>query len=862
MKKIILILITVFCVNWILPAQSIKVQAPNLVSVGEQFNVSFVVTSEDSPSSFNWQCSDEFRVIWGPQQGKSTSISIINGKKTKSSQTSFTYILEAKQAGSFSLPAAEAVVDGETLVSRRTSIEVVGEGQQAAQNGVPDNSATAAQAAPSRSSSSTDIFMCLHLSKTSVVVGETVMATLKLYQRANITGFEDAKFPDFEGFWASETQTPSNIEFVRENVRGEIYNAAVIRSWSLVAQSAGNIVIDPAELVCLVSVRVPHRSSGSILDDFFQDDYSTIRKRVSTSPITVKVNSLPAGAPASFCGGVGSFQMNASITKDSLKAHDAASLIVEIKGKGNTSLVEAPKINFPPDFEVYDVKSTDTAGGKTFEYPFIPRSHGSYVLGPVEFTYYDIASGKYVTLSSAEMPVKVARGEDNGNFGDQHVAAPAGQRDVRNLGNDIRYISTKVPAFHNKGNFFIAGKVFLLATILLIVLAVGVYVVSKKQASRRADVVGSKRSGATKMARKRLAAADSFLRQNLYSAFYEELHKALTGYVGDALNIDMSDMSKENISARLSEAGVQDGLCQEFIGLLDACEFARYAPSEGQQAMNEHYDKAVSVISALDGNMHKKKKGNGMKSALIVLLVCLPFASKASSPVDSLWLAGVEQYASENYFAAAKSWEQIVDSGVESPELYYNLGNARFKMKEYAKAIVSYKRALRLDPTYEDAKFNLEFAGSRCQDKVEEVPQFFLKIWAMKVVSLLPSNAWAIAFLILLAATLSMLLLFFLGNGARQKKTGFYAGIVLFLLAMMSLFSSISLKKAYTSENEAVVMVAVSSVKSSPGDSSMDLFVLHEGIVVEVIENVGAWVNIRLSDGRQGWVKSSDVTIL
>ena len=872
MKKLIACLAAALCALAALAQTTIKVQAPNLVGVNEQFNLTFIISGEDRPSDFHWEPGSDFQLVWGPQQGHSSSTSFINGKRTHSSQTTYTYILLPKNTGRFQLAAAEATVKGNRIVSSRPTIEVVSDGaaaqgQSQGQQGQSSGQGRSQQgSAQSGTVSAEDMFLRLTLSKNNVMVGETVTATLKLYQRVNIAGFEDAKFPTFNGFWSQEVQAPSQIEFRRESIGEKIYNAAVLRSWNLVPQKAGEVTIDPAELVCLVNIRTQRPSTGSIFDDFFQDDYQTIRKRVTTQPMTIRVSALPAGAPASFGGGVGSFKMSAALTRDSLLTHDAASLRVTVTGTGNTSLLEAPKINFPPDFEVYDVKTSDVQGGKVFEYPFIPRSHGDFVLGPVEYSYFDLASRKYVTLRSQELPVRVGKGADTGGgtAGGQLVQSPRA-KDVRDLGSDIRFIATKPGSLASVGNFFVGSLAFWITTLMLLVIAFNAWLFLRGLAARRADVVGSKNRAATKMARKRLAQAGSFLQGNLYTAFYEELHRALLGFVSDKLNLDATDLSKENISARLVENGVPEALATDFTGLLDACEFARYAPDAGHEAMNTHYEQAVSVISAMDESMRRTPRKSGA-AALLALLLLLPahFASaqQANYP-DSLWTAGVAAYSDGDWAGAAKAWGDLRALGLESPQLYCNLGDALFKQDDLAHAILNYERALKLDPSYADARYNLAFAQTLLQDKIEAVPEFFLEVWGRKLCYLLPSDTWSVLFLILLAVALGCVLLFLLGRSVAARRGGFIAGIVALVLCVLCLSFAFWQRADYRKADSAIVTRPVTTVQSAPGrDSAKDLFVLHEGTKVKLLDSVGSWRNIELADGRQGWLESDDLEVI
>ena len=872
MRKLIACLAAALCALAAFAQTTLKVQAPNLVGVNEQFNVTFIISGEDKPSDFKWEPGSDFQLVWGPQRGTSTSVNMINGKTTRTSQTTYTYILLPKNTGRFQLAAAEATVKGNRLVSNRPTIEVVTDGAAAqGQQGQSSQGRTQQgqqNSAQTGTVSADDMYLRLTLSKRNVMVGETVTATLKLYQRVNIAGFEDAKFPTFNGFWSQEVQAPSQIEFRRESVGDKIYNSAVLRSWNLVPQKAGEVTIDPAELVCLVNIRTQRPSTGSIFDDFFQDDYQTIRKRVTTQPVTIQVNALPAGAPASFGGGVGSFKMSAALTRDSLLTHDAASLRVTVTGTGNTSLLEAPKISFPPDFEVYDVKTSDVPGGKVFEYPFIPRSYGDFVLGPVEYSYFDLTSRKYVTLRSQELPVRVGKGADTGGgtAGGQLVQSSRA-KDVRDLGSDIRFIATKPGALDSVGDFFVGSFAFWIPAIMLLVLAFIVWILLRGLAARRADVVGSKNRAATKMARKRLAQAGSFLQGNLYTAFYEELHRALLGFVSDKLNLDATDLSKENISARLVENGVAESLATEFTGLLDACEFARYAPDAGHEAMNTHYEQAVSVISAIDDSMRRapRKPGAGA-AALLALFLLLPAHFASAQQVDyadSLWTAGVAAYSDGDWAGAAKAWSDLRALGLESPQLYCNLGDALFKQDDLAHAILNYERALKLDPSYADARYNLAFAQTLLQDKIEAVPEFFLEVWGRKLCWLLPSDTWAALFLVLLAVTLGCVLLFLLGRSVAARRGGFIAGIVALVLTVLCLSFAFWQRTDYRKADSAIVTRPVTTVQSSPGrDSAKDLFVLHEGTKVKLLDSVGSWRNIELADGRQGWLPETDLEVI
>ena len=864
MKKLLLILTVMF--QALAMSAQLRVEVPGVVSLDEQFNVTFVYEGENSPSGFEWSPGDDFQLVWGPQQGRSTSVQIINGKRTKSSQFTYTYILTPKNTGSFTIPAGTITVKGKTWSTSPVNVTVVAEGASA-QSGRQQSPGQSRQS--STDISDDNLFLSLTFSKRNVVVGEPVVATLKLYQRVNIAGFEDARFPSFNGFWNQEIESPTNIEFHRESRDNKIYNAAVLRKYILIPQQSGTLTVDPAELVCLVNVRTVSSGSVSIFDEFF-DEYRTVRKRISTPSYKINVSPLPAGAPASFKGGVGQFSISAELSKDSLRTHDAASLIVTIKGNGNVSLLEEPDVVFPPDFEVYDTKVSESvdkasgmSGSKTYEFPFIPRSAGDFAIAPVKYSYYDIKADRYVTIETPMIPFTVKKGNEPESSG-AAVMPGVTQRGVQNLNQDIRFISTRDHRLSPKGDFFTGSVLFWVLAVLIAVAGAASYFLLRTLAARRADVAGSKNRGATKMARKRLHRASEFLSQNLYSAFYDELHRALVGYVSDKLNMSVADYSKEKFSEALGGRGVPADTIDRFLSILDACEFARYSPDQGNSAMSAHYQDAVDVISSIDSYMKNGKNQAAAKVVAVLVLLGFPMSGFAADAyVDSLFNAASAAYSEGQWAEAAGTYTAIENLGLESPALYCNMGNAWFKSGDVAKAMLYYERALKLDPSYDDARYNIAVISDFIQDRIEPVPEFILKTWTRDLCYILDSDTWAVISLIFLAAVAVSLLLLFLSSSLALRRIGFFSAIAAFLLTVMSVSFAFWQKADYSRKDGAVIMVPVVSVKSSPSsDTSTDLFILHEGTKVIILDEVGDWRNIELADGRQGWMKSSDMEII
>lgn len=579
---------------------SFTVDVPRVVGSDENFRLVFI--AEGEPSSFNPPQLKDFDVLAGPSTSTMTSTQIINGKRTDSYQVSYTYILQARSVGTFSIPSASAVIGGKTYHTNPVSVEVV--------KGDANNSGNSSGATSQKSSgtiSSDDIFMKMSVSKGKVVKGESLLATLKLYTKVPIGGFENVKFPTFNGFWSQEVDTPSNIEFTRETVNGKIYNAAVLRRYMLIPQQTGNLVIDPSEMTCLVQVRASSGGSRSMFDDFF-DSYQTIKRKITAPSIHVNVSPLPSGAPASFAGGVGEFQLSARLTKDTINANEAVSLEVSVSGSGNLNLVEAPKITFPADFEVYDTKINDntsksgrgTSGTKVFEYPLIPRGAGVFELGPVVFSYFDIGAKKYKTLTSEKLTLRVGQAVEGSENSSASLPMGVNKQSVKSIGSDVRYIRSGLSGLV-RGNSFFFGSVTFFALIVLIAAS---YILMDKFLSKRIernrDIAGVKNRRANKVARARLKNAESLMKQNLYSAFFEELHRAILGYCSDKLNLSLADLSREKIASSLEEKSVSKEHSEELLALIEVCEYARYAPDQDKPEMGQNYQRAIKLISDLE----------------------------------------------------------------------------------------------------------------------------------------------------------------------------------------------------------------------------------------------------------------------
>ena len=585
------------------------VDAPRVVGQDEAFRVVF--TADGEIADFQTPQFTGLEVLAGPSQSKMMSSQYINGKSSKKVEISYTYIVRPVAEGVAKISAASATIGGKVYTTKEMQVEVVkgaaSNGGSQQQQGQITGDAQQTKQKSSSEVSSKDVFLQLSFSKTKVVKGEPIIATLKLYTKVGIAGFEDIKFPVFDGFWSQEIETPQNINFVRENVDNQIYSAAVLRKYVLLPQQTGDLEIKPAEMICQVQVMTSPRGR-SIFDDFFDQGYQIVKKRVNSGNAKIKVSPLPAGAPATFGQGVGNFSLKVELSRDSVKAHEAGSVIVTVQGTGNLNLIEAPKVQLPADFELYDVKTSNSysygangiSGSKSFEYPFIPRSEGVFEIPPVEYSYYDIKQGKYVTLKSEPVEIKVAKGD---GVAAGTLVQGISKQSVASLGEDIRYILQGAAGLGRKGHFFVGSWIFFVLLALLIAVYAVLYWALKKRAKLKGDVVRTRNKKANKVARTRLKLAKSYMEQNLRSPFYEEVHKALLGYISDKLAIQFADMQRDTIKETMAAKKVSEANIAAFLQVLEDCEMARYSFGGDQGEISQVYGKAMEIISALEDEL-------------------------------------------------------------------------------------------------------------------------------------------------------------------------------------------------------------------------------------------------------------------
>ena len=584
-----------------------RAQAPKQVVVGRPFQITYTV-NQRSRDLRAPEFSD-FDVLSGPYTSTSSSTSFVNGKRTSSFEQTYTYMLMAQRAGTFTIGPATVKVDGENVQSNGVRIEVLPEDQQANSNSQPAQTSQSTQTSSSSSASSENIFVRTIASKTRVHEQEALLVTYKLYfANVDVTQLtNNTKLPEFTGFLKQDLEQ-GEIQTELEHYNGRNYQTAVLYRTILYPQHSGDISIDPAKFEAVLRVQTQQRPR-SIFDDFF-GSYTNVTKMLTAPGVTIHVSALPSGKPAGFSGGVGKFTLTPSISQTELQTNDAVTIKLDISGTGNMKLLKTPAIDWPEGFEPYDPKVTNNfktttagvSGTKSIEYLAIPRSAGEYTIPAVHFSYFDIDEKAYKTLSTPEYTIRVKRGAGSEHAEGEtegQVISYTHKEDIKQLGSDIRYINTKQP---EAGNYELKiknyGLLWLWYAVPLLI-AIVLLIVLRKQIKEAADINRVRYKRANKVAQKRLKAAAAALKANDKNTFYAAIETAAWSYLSDRLSIPTADLNKENIASLLAQKGVSEALINDVKNVLSTAEFARYAPST-DHAMDDLYTATTNLINNLE----------------------------------------------------------------------------------------------------------------------------------------------------------------------------------------------------------------------------------------------------------------------
>lgn len=589
------------------------------VAVGERFKLEYKISAQ--PKNFIPPTIRDFNILSGPSQFSSSSVQIINGRATQEITFTITYILQAVKEGTFTIPSASAVVNNGTINSNAITIKVIKgnnptpvAGNQGKSN-VQQNQQSTSES--NGNLKSEDVFIRAYANKTNPFQGEQIIVTYKIYTKVPIKSYGINKLASYSGFWSQDLNKPDYQPTQQtEYINGQEYVSAEIRKVALYAQKGGQLIIEPLEVDVVAQMRTK-TNRRSAFDDFFNDpffsnpffdsyQYQNVEKKLKSNSLTINVKPLPENnKPADFAEVVGNFTVSSEITSTRVKANEAINFKLTISGNGNLKTINAPEISFPSDFEVYDPKIDDKitvnhsgiSGSRTFDYLIIPRNPGQYKIGPITFSHFNLSKNAYDTYTSSVYEIEILKGDGSQVY---NSVSNVNKEEIKFLNTDILFIKTKPFSLNVKGNYFFGTLKFWILFFSPLILFFIIVILLRKYIKKQSDIAAVKNRKATKVAMKRLKTAQKYLTIKNQNAFYDELFKALWGYVADKLNIAIADLSKDNVSIAFQKKEVDVVLGQQFINLLSDCEFARFAPGDATEKMESLFKQSVDIIVKME----------------------------------------------------------------------------------------------------------------------------------------------------------------------------------------------------------------------------------------------------------------------
>ena len=852
-SSIFLICLFVACACF---SQVIRVSAPSRVEAGENFRVSFKVTTQDVDDfRSGLHSTDVVEVIAGPYTSSESSFQMVNGHTSSSSSITYTYTLYAAKSGVYNIPAAHARVGGKQISSSPAKVTVVGSAQGRGNNSPKmhedDNYQPHMRAAGS-AISGRDLFIKVSANKKKVYEQEPILLTYKVYTLVDLTQLE-GKMPELTGFHTQEIPLPQQKSFHIERVNGKPYRTVTWSQYVMYPQMTGKMEIPS---ITFKGIVVQQNRSVDPFEAFFNggSGYVEVKRNIVAPSIKIDVLPLPQ-KPANFSGGVGKFNISAQLNKNELKAGDPLSLRIVVGGIGNLKLIKQPVVNFPKDWDKYDPKVTDKTkltsngleGNMIYDILAVPRNQGHYTIPPVELTYYDTSLNQYKTIKTQSFEIEVAKGDGSrSSVVDYSKDQP----------KDIKDIKKGDAELHSVDNFFFGSVGYLMSLLIPFVAFVALLVIFRKRAIDNADLVKMKGKKANKIATKRLRQANKLMLAGKSNEFYDEVLRALWGYVGDKLNMPAEKLSRENISEKLQSHNVDDNTISKFVSAIDDCEMMRFAPGDPEGNMNKTFESAMTAIMEIEKVMNKKSnkaKAFGFSFVLMILML-MPLSANAITKQNA-----DDEYAKGNYQQAIKDYQEILKTGVSS-EIYYNLGNAYYRTDNITQALLAYERALQLSPGDNDIRFNLQYARSKTIDKITPETEMFFVTWYHSLINFTSVDRWANTAIFSIVMALLLILVFLFAPQMWARKSGFYGSAAFLLLFAFANLFAFQQKHELETKQGAIVIAPTVNVKKTPAASGTDVFVIHEGTRVDITDRgMKQWRGIKLADGREGWLKTSQI---
>ncbi|MGP1362911.1 MAG: BatD family protein [Bacteroides sp.] len=574
--------------------QDLQVDAPKSVFAGRPFKVNFTLTG-NKIGEFKPPVWGKISVLEGPWQTSSRQMEWINGQTKVYVSTTLTYVCRIGETGSFVIPSASATIDGKEVKSNALPIEVVDGG-----NSEGNEPRSNASGRDGNRSGDSDVFVTLDLSSNEVYQGQAVVATMKLYTRISLANIEDIHYPDLKGFWAKEIETPREISFRDEVRNGKEYRAGILRQYVLYPQKSGELEIEPLKAV--VQCRAPN-TRQSFWDEFM-GMYQVENRSLSSLPRKLKVLPLPTGAPSSFAGAVGKFDVKTKVDNTKVKTNEAVTYTITVAGTGNLQLLSKPELQFPTTVEVfpprvvenYGLKQGNQTGTVAYEYVLIPRAPGKIMLPAFEFSFFDPSSRSYKTSMGEGYELEI---EADSTQVVSRVSGAVSKEEVEYLGQDIRHIYLGPLVFVPMEERIVGTLYWWAGLFLIVVLFLILWIFLRRRQAYVANITLVRGRRAGRVARKRLQNANRY--KNLDAKqFYEALERAIWGYFSDKLSIDLVDLSSDGIRLALVEQHVPDETITRIQHLIASCEYARYAPQTSSASQDELYSTALVAFEELE----------------------------------------------------------------------------------------------------------------------------------------------------------------------------------------------------------------------------------------------------------------------
>ena len=815
-----------------------------VVHVGENFKLRYVLNTTDASNFRLGSIPDALDVLIGPNQSTSISTVIVNGSAKTTQTLTLTYVLSASKTGKFTIPAASVKTHGETISSQPLTVQVIASNEQ--QGGVGGR--------PS-SSQGGEFFISVIPSKRRVAEYEPFLLTYKVCWHPDVPVINlDGINLELQNVYMQPYNDTQQKTKKVETINGRVLVTVDWQQYVVYPQKAGKLQIPAQKMKGYVREDLPYDPF-----DPFTRGYREVARMLTAPAVDIQVDEL-ADKPADFSGGVGRFDISAEIDKNQVKENTPVTISVKVTGRGNLNMLKEPIVTFPRGFDTYDTKQNDdfklTAeglnGSVSYDFVAVPQRKGTFTIPPARLTYYDLGSHSYRTVQTDSFRLEVLKGD--GTTSSVHDYSGVETTDK----GDIHPIKMGVDKSAQQGTTFFASKTYFILMALLVVLFIVLFVALRIRSSQQADVVKAKGRRANKVAVRKLRKAAKLMRENKPSEFYDETLRALWGYVGDKLNIPVSQLSRQNISEELAERGVDEQVTTRFIEAIDECEFVRYAPGDPQGNMNKVYELSITAIEQIENVKHKVKGKRAERAMMLVmgLMLASTSLSAASTPTK---MQADEAYNNEEYEEAIDMYTQLPASA----DVYYNLGNAYFRLDSMARAILCYERALQLQPSDDDIRFNLQLARSKTEDKIVPEREMFFVTWYRSLVTLVGTDTWAYMALISLALAVVLLLVYFFAFEERTRRLTFFGAVFTLALFLLGNIFAWHQERMLHSHDAAIVMPASTAVKNIPSADGTDEFTLHAGTKVNITDDTMTdWKQIHLSDGREGWIEATVIELI